>query len=480
MIIAAAVLAITIAGERICAERSLNAFYDRRDHRLAWNADSTASLIAAIQRADEDGLQPADYHLAALERVTDDTDRDYLATDAFLLLAQHLAEGRVDPQSLIREWCIPPRRMDLAAALQTALDANEIEGVLRKLAPQHAGYVRLRAALQFYRDIERTGGWPLVSTGAPLRLGDSGTRVVELRRRLAREPIGIEPRSFPLVNTESAIFDAQVDGIVRHFQSHHGLAADGIVGGATIRELNVPASERVEQLAMNMERWRWMPERLGDSYALVNIAAFQLNVVENGRAAVSMKTVVGKNFWETPFFPATITDIVLNPSWFVPDNIADEEVWPKQRRDHSYLKRNHFEVLRNGSLRQLPGPWNPLGRIKFNMPNRFSVYLHDTPSKEIFNLQSRAFSHGCIRLERAEDLALFLLRGQPEWNAASLEAVIGEGKERTIRLAEPLPVYLLYWTAWAADDGHIEFHGDVYKRDAQLGRALRSPVTAGP
>ena len=496
MLIAAALLAATsvfaqdlaklrsrgtliVAGEHICAGRSVTTFYARRENRLAWNAASTDSLLRAIRNAEEDGLRPSEYHLGAIESVSEDGERDLLASDAFLLLAQHLTEGRVNPQSLMRDWCIPPRRMDLAAALQTALDAGDIEGVLQKLAPQHASYIRLRAALQVYRQVERTGGWSTVSGGPPLRLGHRGSRVIELRRRLAREPIAIETLPFPAINTTSTVFDLELDSTVRHFQAHHALAPDGVVGGATRRELNVPVAERVEQIDLNMERWRWMPEHLGDSYVLVNTAGFRLDVIENQRSIVSMKTVVGKEFRETPFFPAEINEIVLNPSWFVPERIADEELRPKQRRDHSYYSRNHIEVLPNGSLRQLPGPSNPLGQIKFNMPNRFNVYLHDTPSKSLFNLDLRTFSHGCIRLERPFELALYLLRSQPEWNFASLGEAIGSGKERVIRLAHPEPVYVLYWTAWAADDGHVVFHRDVYRRDAQLAHALAAPVTAG-
>ncbi|HEY6895434.1 MAG TPA: L,D-transpeptidase family protein [Rhodanobacteraceae bacterium] len=472
MFLTAAVLAITIAGERICAERNVNVFYARRENRLAWNDASIAALEQAIDDSEADGLDPDDYHRRALRSVRGERDRDILATDAFLLLAQHLSEGRVNPQSLIREWCIPPKRMDLAAALQTALDADDITGVLQKLTPQHAGYVRLRAALQTYRDIERSGGWPGIAGGPALRRGDSGARVLQLRQRLAREPRDVE-----MASSFSDVFEEHMEASVRHFQSRHGLTADGVVGRATLQELNVPASQRVEQIALNMERWRWMPERLGDPYALLNIAAFQLDVIENGRSVLSMKTIVGKNFWETPFFPATISDIVINPSWFVPDAIAGREIWPHQRRDHSYLKRNHYEIQRGGTLRQLPGPWNPLGRIKFNMPNRFSVYLHDTPAKELFNLDSRAFSHGCIRLERSFDLALYILRNQPEWGFAALGAAIATEKEQTIHVANPVPVYVLYWTAWAAEDGDVAFHRDVYKRDAALAAALRSPVT---
>jgi murein L,D-transpeptidase YcbB/YkuD len=469
---------LVVAGERICADRSVSTFYARRGNQPAWNTASTESLLRAIRRSAEDGFDPRDYHLTAIETLTGNdpqtiATRDLLASDAFLLLSLHLTKGRVNPQSLIREWCIASRHIDTAATLQAAIDAQDIEGMVDQLAPRHAGYDRLRAALQVYRDIERSGGWPLLSAGPPLRLGDRGVRVVELRRRLVREPIGIEPLAFPAIDTSRDVFEREVDATVRHFQGHHALTADGVVGRATWRALNVPTGERAEQIALNMERWRWMPERLGDSYVLVNIAAFRLELFENGRSILSMKTVVGKNFRETPFFPAEIREIVLNPSWYVPERIADEELWPKQRRDRSYFRREHIEVLRSGALRQSPGPWNPLGRIKFNMPNPFSVYLHDTPAKSLFSLESRAFSHGCIRIERPVDLALYLLRNQPDWNPTSLNAAIGTENEHVIRLARPEPVYVLYWTAWAADDGHVEFHRDVYSRDGQLAKALR-------
>jgi len=455
--------AVTVAGEQICAERSVLAFYKRRQNEPAWDEASIASLLRAIRRSTDDGLNPGDYHLAAIESLPPGGERDLLASDAFLLLGLHLTQGRVDPVSLIPQWCIPPRRIDLAAGLQTALDAHDVEGMIDELAPHHPAYRRLREALALYRQIEASGGWPPVSPGIAMRLGDRGPRVIELRRRLAREPSAVPD-----------LFDDDLEAAVKDFQAHHGLTADGIAGVATLRELNVSAGARIRQIEVNMERWRWMPENLGDSYALVNIAGFRLGLFENERSVMTMKTIVGKNFWETPFFPAKITEIILNPSWYVPENIADGELRPKQRRDSSYYAREHIQVMPGGSLRQLPGPWNSLGRIKFNMPNRFSVYLHDTPAKQLFSMQTRTFSHGCIRIERPLDLAVYLLRGDPEWNAEKLQTAIDAGVECTIRLKTPEPVYVLYWTAWAAEDGHIEFHRDVYNRDAALERALRS------
>lgn len=446
------------AGERICDAAGLRTFYARREMRPAWNAASIDSLLRAIDRLENDGLAPRRYHREALTRTTG-AERDVLATDAFLTAAAHLSRGVTDPQFVRPMWCAPPPRLDLAAILQSALDDRTVEEMLPRLAPRHEGYVRLRKALAAYRNGAQNGGWNVVPPGPSLRLGDDDPRVVSLRLRLGD-------------GSASSRFDDPLDARVRHFQEHHGIEVDGIVGPETLRELNIPAAERVEQIAANMERWRWMPEDLGASYLLVNIAAFRLDAIEGDRIVLSMKTVVGKEYTRTPFFAACIEEVIVNPWWIVPDSIAAKELWPKQRRDPSYFAREHMVVM-NGRIRQRPGEWNALGRLKFNMPNQYNVYLHDTPAKQLFARSFRAFSHGCIRLERPMDLALHLLRDQPKWTRDAIESDIAADIERTIRLTSPRPVYVLYWTAWVGDDGNMEFHRDHYERDAALAAALR-------
>lgn len=444
-----------VAGERICDTVGVQTFYARRENRPAWDERSTAALLRAIDALADDGLEPNRYHRGALQRLPGGMDRDALATDAFLTAATHLSGGVVDPQFARPSWCSPPPKIDAAAVLQAALDDGTIEETLAGLSVRHEGYVRLRRMLATYRNVQ----WPVVPKGRTLRLGDEDPRVVILRQRLYS-------------TSDSAIFDAELEELVLHFQSHHGITEDGIVGPETLRELNVPAEDRAGQIAVNMERWRWMPEDLGPSYAIVNIAAFRLDVIEGNRSVLTMKAVVGKEYTRTPFFAARIAEVVVNPWWNVPDSIAAKELWPKQRRDSSYLEREHMIVM-NGRIRQRPGDWNALGRLKFNMPNRYDVYLHDTPAKSLFELPFRAFSHGCIRLEKPLDLALYLLRDQPQWNAGALETAIAAGSERSIRLTKPLPVYVLYWTAWVGDDGHMEFHRDHYERDAAIATALK-------
>lgn len=448
-----------VAGERICDTAGLRTFYARREARPAWDETAHASLLRAIDALSEEGLEPDRYHREALHRLAPGAERDVVATDAFLIAATHLSQGVVDPQFARPSWCAAPPRLDLAAILQAALDDRTIEATLPRLAPRHEGYARLRRALAEYRQLAGAGGWHPVPAGRSLRMGNDHPRVLDLRRRLASAGT-------------STIFDAELDALVRHFQAHHGIAEDGVVGPETLREMNVSADDRVRQIAVNMERWRWMPEDLGPSHLIVNIAAFRLDVLEEGRSVLSMKTVVGKDYTRTPFFAARIDEVIVNPWWNVPDSIATKELWPKQRRDPSYFAREHM-VVRDGRIRQRPGPWNALGRLKFDMPNRYNVYLHDTPARQLFERPFRAFSHGCIRLERPMDLALYLLRDQPRWTQAAIESDIAAGTERAIRLTSPRPVYVLYWTAWVGDDGHLEFHRDHYQRDEPLAAALR-------
>ena len=413
-----------------------------------WDQRNLDALQGAIERAADDGLNPARYH-------------DLPPDEAFLKLATDLSRGVCDPQFTRPDWCARPGQFNFPLLLQAALEEHTIAETLTRVTPKHEGYVRLRAALAHYREIERGGGWPLVSKGRKLRLGDRGPRVLELCERLSKEH-AVE---------SSDVFDEHLDTLVRHFQEHHGLAVDGVVGPETLRELNVPAGDRVKQLVVNLERWRWMPEHLDGTYAFVNIAAFRLDVFEGQDQVLSMKTIVGKGYTRTPFFAAQIREVIVNPWWHVPDSIAAKELWPKQQRDPSYLAREHM-VVSNGRIRQRPGPWNALGRLKFNMPNPFNVYLHDTPAQSLFARPVRAFSHGCIRLAQPLDLAEYLLRDQPQWTRAAIESAIEKGSERAIRLTAPVPVYVLYWTAWVDDDGHVEFHRDHYRRDAALAAAL--------
>ncbi|MEJ2206100.1 MAG: L,D-transpeptidase family protein, partial [Gemmatimonadota bacterium] len=280
---------------------------------------------------------------------------------------------------------------------------------------------------------------------------------------------------------------------VRRFQLRHGLDADGVVGAATVAALNVPAQERLRALELNMERWRWLPEDLGERHVEVNIAAFQLQVVERGHVVQSHRVVVGRQYRQTPMFTGAMTYLVFSPYWHVPPSIAAIDKLPVVREDPGYLRAQHMVVLDRATneevdparvdwasitgrelnlryrLRQDPGPWNALGGVKFMFPNRHNVYLHDTPSRELFNRTARSFSSGCIRVEDPLALAEYVLGDPVRWSRDAIREAAARTGEQTVRLDRPIPVHLLYWTAWAAQDGTVHFRDDLYGRDPAVG-----------
>jgi murein L,D-transpeptidase YcbB/YkuD len=498
---AAAARKLHAAGDTLASAADVVCFYDRRGFRPAWSDGGrllpiATELVSTLEGASADGLRPEDYHLAALRRalpllagapkaddVAGTVEADLLLTDAFLTYGAHLRSGRLHPETVYSDCQVTPPRGDLTLVLDTALEKGQVRQGLADLAPPHEGYRLLRAALPHLREVAARGGWATIPAGPKLKLGDRGPRVLALKVRLAEAP---PPPSAPPATPQPDEFDAATAAALRTFQEHHGLDVDGAVGPATLRALNVSAAARAEQIVANLERWRWLPRDLGNLYIEVNIAGFGLQVVEGGKPALTMRVIVGKPYTRTPLFSSTMTHLILNPYWNVPSSILRKELAPKARRDPSYVVKEDFEVLRNGrslpresvdwsqvpgpgiAVRQRPGPKNALGRIKFVFPNRFDVYLHDTPSRSLFSKTVRSFSHGCMRIEKPLDLALFLLKDDPRWTPETLDAALEEAHDRKILLPRKVPVHVVYWTAWVDPDGTLELREDLYKRDEKL------------
>jgi murein L,D-transpeptidase YcbB/YkuD len=298
------------------------------------------------------------------------------------------------------------------------------------------------------------------------------------------------------------LFDEALELGLKRFQARYGLTADGVMDAATRRELNVSAERRVEQLEVNLERWRWLPQDLGQRHIIVNIPAFELEVVEKDAVVLSMRVVVGRPYQHTPVFSETMRYLVLNPYWHVPHGIAVQDVLTHVKRDFSYLKQQQMQIFQGWGpearaidpatvdwsavtpsrfpyrVAQDPGSVNALGRIKFMFLNKFNVYLHDTPARLLFAETQRDFSHGCIRIQKPLELALYLLRKDPQWDRETLLRALNKAKDRSVPLPEPIPIHLLYWTAWAEEDGTIKFRRDIYGQDAPLLAALRAPSPA--
>ena len=504
---------ITVGAELIHASMMLPLFYERRAYRPAWSGDEgplgqADALVRAIREAGDQGLRPRDYHLLQIESLLAEVrrtqkqkdslnpsllvDLDLLLSDAFLIYGSHLLEGCINPETIDPEWFANRRKGDLADVLQAALDSGRIGEELRGLLPPQTGYAKLRESLARYRHLVESGGWPVVPDGPPIAKGCRGERVVALRARLIST--GDLDRQD---GAQGDLFNDTVDQSVRRFQWRHGLDADGIVGPETLAALNTPAEQRVRQIELNLERWRWLPQDLGRQHVLVNIANFELEVIEDDAAVMAMRAVVGKEYHRTPVFSDKITYLVFNPTWHVPHLIAIRDKLPLIRNNPDYLAEQKMIVLQGwGSeakqigprsidwtkltpqnfkyrLRQEPGPNNALGPIKFMFPNRFNVYLHDTPSKDLFEKTERSFSSGCIRIEKPIELAEYVLRPDQKWTRQGILAAIEGGVEQTVRLPEPIPIHLLYWTAWADDNGTVHFRRDIYGRDQRLDEALR-------
>ncbi len=477
------------------ANPGLPCFYERRDFVPAWIVETglrpaADEFLATLAEAPNDGLRPEEYRLAGLRQqvaqarsrppmqgnLGDLAELDLQLTDAFLRLGADLRYGRVNPELIYSDCDFDIPEIDIPAVLESALADGKIRQAVADLAPSHEGYHALKKALAQSREIAVLGGWPAVPAGPTLKPGEKSERVAALRTRL--EASGeLQPATPPPSQTlESDLFDPALETAVKAFQEKHGLDTDGAVGPATLEALNVTAADRVRQIEINLDRWRWLPRDLGERHVIVNIAGFSLDVVEAGAPVLSMRVVAGKPTSRTPMFSGTMTSVVLNPYWNVPPGILKNEVLPRLAGDPGYLARQNMERVPGGGVRQRPGPNNALGKVKFLFPNRFNVYLHDTPSRSLFSRAVRTFSHGCIRVEKPLDLAEYLLKDDPAWTRERLEKVMGgDRKERWVRIPNPLPVHLAYWTAWVDAAGVTQFRKDVYGRDTPLYTATSEP-----
>jgi L,D-transpeptidase YcbB len=497
---------LVVDGEPIQAAALMHDVYAQANFEPLWPRDGVPERLHPVaEQLEQQGLNRGDLPLEALSRAYlryrqtgSDTDLvavDLLATEALIRAGYQLRFGKVDPTSLDNDWNFNRSIVDgkkPARAIRQAINAPDLGAFLDDYFPRGPVYQATMVALAKYRGISKNGGWPVVPDGATLREGETDPRIMSLRARLR-----VTGQLDPVDDTGSEIYDAKLVEAVSLFQDQHGLDVDGAVGPDTLSAMNVPVNVRVDQLRLALERMRWIQQDIKDDALYVNIAGFRLFMMQAGKFTWDSRVVVGKTYRKTPTFRGDIQYLVLNPTWTVPPGILRKDKLPAIKRDPGYLARTNISVLtRDGLeidpstidwqsmnannfpyiLRQRPGPDNALGQVKFIFPNKHFVFLHDTPSRALFDHSERAFSSGCIRVENPLELAERLLADRPEWDRAAIDKQIASGDLRTVHLKESYPVLIIYLTALVDPDGITRFYNDIYNRDQRVLQALDGEI----
>lgn len=453
------------------------------------------------------GLIPEHYHAAEIRQSLTELAKDsaliynstflanldLLLSDAWFMAASHLYFGKIDPESLEAQWGIRRDKPDIPfdRYLKTMLSQETVEEGFRHFYPPHPGYEAMVAEAKRLTTL-KDGDFSIKADlkNSSLKPGDSSAYIAEIKRKLAF--LGLYT---PDTLTNPDKYDDRLLESVKKLQEHFGYNTDGAIGKNAFKALNMTVEQRIGQLYVNMERLRWMPDSLEHTYIQVNIADFTLDVFREGDTLLRMRTIVGKEYRETPVFNARITYLVFSPSWTVPPTIQRKDVIPEVRRNTGYLARKNMKVYdskgrlvdpasvnwsRDGmryTIRQSPGAQNALGKVKFMFPNKHNIYLHDTPSRNLFARDERTFSSGCIRIEKPYDLALILMSDMEGWTPERIRQAMDAGIEKTVVLKNPAGVYLTYLTAWGTKAGVIHYRTDIYNRDAEMLKALREKHT---
>jgi murein L,D-transpeptidase YcbB/YkuD len=459
-------------------------------------------ILRYLKNSSQHGLDPREYQVDRLldlwstEEVDEFAELDTILTYNLVKYVHDISYGQLKPLESDPELFAEAgdQSFNPVLTIKQILVTGDLEIFLASLPPQHSHYRALQGGLEYYRKIAAQGGWSTVAEGPSLRPGDTDERIKAVRKRLqVTNPSLMTPD-----DTAVTSYDLQLEQAVLEFQQQHGLEPDGIVGKNTVAAMNISAEEKVTSILMNMARWRWHAHDLGEKYVLVNIAGFNLKAFQGEEIALDIPVIVGQQQHETPVFSDNIKYIDFNPFWNITPNIARNEELPELRKNKNHLVDRHVRLFSSWQedaveldstaidwhnvsrsqiagykLRQDPGPWNALGKIKFVFPNKYAVYMHDTPAHNLFNRTQRDFSHGCIRVSDVLSLAIFLLKDQRDGRSAEeIEEIYNQDQRRVIRLSEPVPVHITYQTAWVDKSGTIRFNRDLYGRDTKLQEAL--------
>lgn len=463
-----------------------------------------SQLLDEISNVYNEGFDPERYQLHRLRELTAEAwnparrgSIDQLLSTAFEQLVTDLGQGLFNPREVQQNWFQTPQEINPESAYEVLqVPGNSVSSVLDYFRPHHSLYHHTVQALLHYRTIAEAGGWPTIPGGQSLRMGDLDERVplIEQRLLMTGDLAEIDMRT----QDEKAVhFSHAAMLATKHFQQRHGLEADGIIGPKTLKAMNIPVSEKIEKLEINLERLRWLPRDLGTRHILTNIPEFKLRLYDHGLEILNMRVITGQKKFKTPVFSDELEYLVVNPTWTVPRSILHRDLLPAERRNPGYLARKNFELIteENGqiitrdpnsishyeyssarfpyTLRQKPGEKNALGKVKFIFPNKYSIYMHDTPAKDLFDKTARAFSNGCVRVADPRGLARTLLEFDG-WDEERFERAFAKKQQKYIHLDETVKTHITYLTSWADQEGVVHFRKDLYDHDSNLANALRN------
>lgn len=455
-------------------EKDITGFYRSRKYAYAWFdekglIENANNLLNRINNIKEEGLPDSIPYKAELTNLMESTNGtsnlsptlELMLTSQYLAYAKKVWVGISEEESLATDWLLPRKKLSSEELLDSLVNGKNV----LENSPVFKQYNLLKECLRKYNNINEQTQFAKITPGKKsYRPGDSSVTISTIRERL-----------FLLgdlsADSKSPVFDSALQTGATNFQHRMGYKEDGIIGAAFLAAINYPIDKRIEQILVNMERSRWIPVQLKSDYLLINIPEFKLHVYEHDSLAFDMNVVVGKAQHKTVIFNGDMKYIVFSPYWNIPASIMKNETLPALRRNPRYLAQHNMEWS-NGGIRQKPGPDNSLGLVKFLFPNNHSIYLHDTPAKSLFNEDSRAFSHGCIRLSEPKKLAIHLLKNDSAWTAEKITAAMNKGVEKYVTLKQPVPVFIAYFTAWVDRQGKLNFRDDIYDRNSRLAKMI--------
>jgi murein L,D-transpeptidase YcbB/YkuD len=461
-------------------EKDIKALYERHHYHYIWHDEKgliefAEVLYNRVNALEQEGIPSEVPHKAQIDKLfantgkgnKPDVSNELLVSGMYFYYTNKVLAGLDKSASQQTGWYLPRERKSYVAYLDELmkdpekLDQDKSENIMQ--------YYHLKKGLQRYRNIEKNGGWGKITMEKgkkSLKPGDSSVTVGQVRTRLFKE-------GYLSNDSKSNLFDDELKAGLAKYDQQHDREVDNLITPSLIESLNVPVSERIRQIVVNMERCRWLPPKItqNEKYISVNIPSYSLVYYVDGKPKLTSRVVVGKELNKTVVFSGTISYLQFSPYWNVPTSILEEEILPVIEKNPNYLAENDME-WHDERVRQRPGPKNALGKVKFMFPNQNNIYLHDTPAKSLFKRDERAFSHGCVRVEKARDLAIAITGDDGGWSASRVDKAMNAGEENSYVLKHKIPVYIAYFTAWAEPDGTVSFYNDVYNRDGRLARLL--------